>query len=70
MNETAKRIADDLRRLGVAAGDLVAVPLGPDVAHVPARIVPTLVDGVAGVPVGLEPFGRRPLPHTARITRA
>jgi NADH-quinone oxidoreductase subunit G len=59
----------DAAALGVAAGEAVALSLFGEPVRAPARILPTLPDGVAGVPVGVGGFGNRPLPRVARIVK-
>jgi NADH-quinone oxidoreductase subunit G len=61
---------EDARALGAEPGSLVAIELDGRTVRVPARIVGGLGAGLAGIPVGLDPFGYGPLPAVARIARA
>ena len=60
---------DDAGRLAVADGDEVDLALGTATLSLPVRLIPGLVRGVAGLPVGLPGLPGLDLPAPGRISR-
>jgi len=60
---------DDAAALHVAAGDPVTVTAGPVVLQLPARLMPELAAGVAGLPAGLPDLPVMEFPTAAKIAK-
>jgi NADH-quinone oxidoreductase subunit G len=61
--------AEDAERLGAREGDLLELWLPWMDAHAPLRVVPSLVNGTAGLPFGLPGLPYVPLPARVRLSR-
>jgi len=61
--------ADDANRLGFSAKELVAVSFAGNTFRLPLNIRPDFPQGVAGIPVGIEPLQGVQLPAWSRIER-